>query len=53
MSITTSKFSPATAESAYASWFERGFEFRLGAHKLRGRFDRVDRLPDGGYELID
>ena len=25
----------------------------MGAHTLRGRVDRVDRLPDGDYELID
>jgi DNA helicase-2/ATP-dependent DNA helicase PcrA len=34
-------------------WFERGFSFKLGEHLVRGRVDRVDRLPDGGYELID
>ena len=34
-------------------WFERSFTFKLGPHTLRGRVDRVDRLPDGGYELID
>jgi DNA helicase II / ATP-dependent DNA helicase PcrA len=34
-------------------WFERSFAFRLGPHLLRGRVDRVDRLPDGRYELID
>jgi RecB family exonuclease len=34
-------------------WFERGFAFQLGPHTVRGRVDRVDRLPDGGYELID
>ena len=34
-------------------WFERSFAFRLGPHLVRGRVDRVDRLPDGGYELID
>ncbi len=34
-------------------WFERSFQFRLGPHTLRGRVDRVDRLPDGDYELID
>lgn len=34
-------------------WFERMFAFRLGRHQVRGRVDRVDRLPDGGYELID
>ncbi|MEX2193692.1 MAG: ATP-dependent DNA helicase [Thermoleophilaceae bacterium] len=34
-------------------WFERSFSFKLGPHLLRGRVDRVDRLPDGSYELID
>jgi len=34
-------------------WFERAFAFKIGAHTLRGRVDRVDRLADGGYELID
>ena len=34
-------------------WFERSFSFRLGPHVLRGRVDRVDRRPDGSYELID
>jgi DNA helicase-2/ATP-dependent DNA helicase PcrA len=34
-------------------WFEKAFSFRMGAHTLRGRVDRVDRLPDGDYELID
>jgi len=34
-------------------WFERSFSFSLGPHLLRGRVDRVDRLPDGSYELID
>jgi len=34
-------------------WFEKAFSFRMGAHTLRGRVDRVDRLPGGDYELID
>jgi DNA helicase-2/ATP-dependent DNA helicase PcrA len=34
-------------------WFERMFAFRLGRHHVRGRVDRVDRLPDGSHELID
>jgi DNA helicase-2/ATP-dependent DNA helicase PcrA len=34
-------------------WFERQFAFRIGPHLLRGRVDRVDRLPSGEYELID
>jgi DNA helicase-2/ATP-dependent DNA helicase PcrA len=40
-------------EPAEPVWFEKGFQFRLGGHMLRGRVDRVDKLPDGGYELID
>jgi DNA helicase-2/ATP-dependent DNA helicase PcrA len=34
-------------------WLERSFNFAIGPHQLRGRVDRVDRLPDGSYELID
>jgi DNA helicase-2/ATP-dependent DNA helicase PcrA len=34
-------------------WLERQFEFRVGPHYLRGRVDRVDRRPDGTYEIID
>jgi DNA helicase-2/ATP-dependent DNA helicase PcrA len=34
-------------------WFERQFTFGIGPHLVRGRVDRVDRLPDGDYELID
>lgn len=41
------------AESTQVVWLERGFEFRLGPHTLRGRVDRVDRHPDGAYELVD
>lgn len=42
-----------TDEPVEPVWFERAFSFRLGRHTLRGRVDRVDRLADGGYELID
>jgi DNA helicase-2/ATP-dependent DNA helicase PcrA len=34
-------------------WLERKFDIRIGPHQVRGRIDRVDRLPDGSYELID
>jgi DNA helicase-2/ATP-dependent DNA helicase PcrA len=40
-------------EDGEPTWFERPFAFRLGPHLLRGRVDRVDRLPGGAYELID
>jgi DNA helicase II / ATP-dependent DNA helicase PcrA len=42
-----------TRSPASPVWLERGFAFELGPHQLRGRIDRVDRLPEGGYELID
>lgn len=41
------------SEPARPVWFEKPFSFRMGAHTLRGRVDRVDELPDGRYELID
>jgi DNA helicase II / ATP-dependent DNA helicase PcrA len=41
------------SEEGRPVWFERQFTFKLGPHLLRGRVDRVDRLPDGEYELID
>ncbi len=40
-------------EPAQPLWFERQFTFDLGPHHVRGRVDRVDRLPEGGWELID
>jgi DNA helicase II / ATP-dependent DNA helicase PcrA len=40
-------------EDAQPTYFERSFSFQLGPHVLRGRVDRVDRLPEGGWELID
>ena len=41
------------ASRARPVWLERSFVFTIGDHQLRGRVDRVDRLPDGAYELID
>ena len=41
------------AHEAEPVWFERSFSFKLGPHHLRGRVDRVDRLLDGNYEMID
>jgi DNA helicase II / ATP-dependent DNA helicase PcrA len=43
----------AASDQATPVWFERQFQFKLGRHMLRGRVDRVDRLPGGEYELID
>jgi DNA helicase-2/ATP-dependent DNA helicase PcrA len=34
-------------------WLEKKFDFQIGPHHVRGRVDRVDRLPDGSHELID
>jgi DNA helicase-2/ATP-dependent DNA helicase PcrA len=41
------------AQDSTPVWFERSFAFRIGPHLLRGRVDRVDRHPDGSFELID
>ena len=44
------------AQASEPVWLERSFAFRLGPHQVRGRVDRVDRLPpgeDAEYELID
>jgi DNA helicase-2/ATP-dependent DNA helicase PcrA len=46
-------FERSQAEDTEPLWFEKGFQFQLGPHVLRGRVDRVDRLPDGSHELID
>jgi RecB family exonuclease len=32
---------------------EREFIWTLGAHTVRGMIDRIDRRPDGSYEVID
>ena len=43
----------AATDEARPVWFERQFSFKIGPHLVRGRVDRVDRLPSGEYELID
>ena len=49
-----SRYVPPPARGARrAGLVEKAFTFRMGRHTLRGRVDRVDRLPDGNYELID
>ena len=35
------------------AFLERQFEFKVGPHFLRGRVDRIDRHPDGSFEVID
>ncbi len=40
-------------EGSEPAWLEKAFQFKLGPHVVRGRVDRVDRLADGGYELVD
>jgi DNA helicase-2/ATP-dependent DNA helicase PcrA len=32
---------------------ERDFTLMVGPHRVRGRIDRVDRAPGGGYALVD
>ena len=42
-----------TAGASRPVWLERRFSFKIGEHTIGGRVDRVDRHPDGSYELID
>ncbi len=41
------------AGAARPVWLERRFSFKIGETTIGGRVDRVDRHPDGSYELID
>lgn len=34
-------------------FLEKDFNFELGRNRLRGIIDRIDRRPDGTYEVID
>ncbi|MBU4310821.1 PD-(D/E)XK nuclease family protein [bacterium] len=34
-------------------YLEEFFKVKIGDYELVGRIDRVDRLPDGGWEIID
>ena len=49
----TRYYERAQSDEGQPVWFERQFSFKLGPHLVRGRVDRVDRLPSGEYELID
>ena len=43
-----------TAEAdVHPEAFEQSFAFLLGDLKVRGRIDRIDKHPDGRYEVID
>ena len=35
------------------AYLERPFNLRVGEHMISGRIDRVDKLDDGTYEIID
>jgi DNA helicase-2/ATP-dependent DNA helicase PcrA len=47
------RFTALAGSGPTPRWFERSFTFPLGPHLIRGRVDRIDELPGGGYELID
>ncbi len=42
-----------SAGASRPAWLERRFSFKIGDSTVSGRVDRVDRHPDGNYELID
>jgi DNA helicase-2/ATP-dependent DNA helicase PcrA len=35
------------------AYIERGFDWSVGEHSLRGKVDRIDRRPDGTYAILD
>ncbi len=47
------RLSDGSGGAGEPTWFERSFSFPMGPHQIRGRVDRVDALPGGGFELID
>ncbi|MFA6306008.1 MAG: ATP-dependent DNA helicase [Candidatus Gracilibacteria bacterium] len=34
-------------------FLERSFNLKIGEYTLSGRIDRIDKLPDGTYEVVD
>lgn len=42
-----------TREPPDVAYIERGFEWSVGEHSLRGKIDRIDRLPDGAFAIVD
>ena len=40
-------------DAAEPVWLEKAFTFRMGRHTLRGRVDRVDKLPDGSMKSTE
>ena len=49
----TAYFESFLADKNKPEYFERPFTLRVGKHRVKGRVDRVDITPAGGYELID
>ncbi|MFA4890762.1 MAG: UvrD-helicase domain-containing protein [Candidatus Gracilibacteria bacterium] len=35
------------------AFIEKDFNLKIGEYMLTGRIDRIDKLPDGSYEVID
>jgi DNA helicase-2/ATP-dependent DNA helicase PcrA len=49
----TNYFDDFKLESNKPAYFERSFTLKVEKHRVKGRVDRVDITPTGGYELID
>lgn len=46
-------YASAEAGKSQVIALEKEFMFQAGSRTVRGIVDRIDRLPDGGYELMD
>jgi DNA helicase-2/ATP-dependent DNA helicase PcrA len=49
----TNYFDDFKLDSNKPAYFERSFTLKVERHRVKGRVDRVDITPTGGYELID
>jgi len=46
-------FYEANSPFAVPAFIERNFNLKVGSYMLTGRIDRIDKLSDGTYEVID
>ncbi|HEA46959.1 MAG TPA: PD-(D/E)XK nuclease family protein [bacterium] len=51
--ILEAYYEKAKADPNQVLYLEEFFKVKIGDYELVGKIDRVDRLPDGGWEIID
>ncbi len=51
--ILEAYYEQAKADPNQVLYLEESFRVKIGDYELVGKIDRIDRLPDGGWEIID